>query len=817
MSRLNDYERGKIRTDRGEIIDKGNWGFDPVHPDYNDGADPSGTKDAYESFRLADVDAAAAGMSLAPTPGTYKIGTNLTLSAGFRPVEGVYIQPASGVTVTFNGPVSAGLWQWIDNSAGGSVVFGTKNKQVYAEWFGAGDAGSVDDRIGINRAITAAPSGGEVLLGSVAYSFDGGGASDGIISLKSNVTLRSGRPGQYAKISVSNTHASYGAINLDRVDNVTLQDLHVYGDAVITSEGVVGTASTILGSVVNIGDSTRVTVKHCYVENTVGNTSQGNAFNFNGGHSHVLHDIRSRYTNDVVNIRASSVTVDGFDFEHILQAPGGGVATNATIYIVAGRRHQISILNGRIRWCETGIDVGTTARGVYVENVHIEGASKQAFLCKDQCQSVVFHNCSHTRLRQATGDFVVTAGGGNVIPSATRDIHFTDCVSHARPVPIEVLTVSAAAAGATSITVNRLLGQKDHLGVLIPSGASFVLDGVTVTTTADVLFQEASVGSSQTIPCNALSGPIANSSSVTYQRDAFPGVGFDIQGGKHGKIKNCEVYGGSNAIRLQSTSADGVTVSDARLVEHWDIEGCTIEVAEVPGATNWYGVNIIHARFINSRSNTFLGPGRATNNRHGYHLDQIGGTVTPLAAFHANIGEGDRFVNLWNPFLSDGNVDFVRVGRHFVHDVERVFYLLDSTTDANWLAEETVVESRSPTTPAIPTYVQVVGTPDYFAQNLVFKGQRLAYNSDVVEVASATVFLTYRGHTIRVTSAGTIGDPNTSVFEPYKRITIVNASGGIVDVPHGGAYRTRTGATVSLAAGQAMALVYTATGTWAEA
>lgn len=93
------------------------------------------------------------GAGLIVGPGVYWFAANATCEAPFTPQPGCMIRPASGVTVTFNGPVTAGPYQWIDLSLGGSVVW-TNTERVLPQWTGSDTDG----------VVYRTPEGGEGLV-----------------------------------------------------------------------------------------------------------------------------------------------------------------------------------------------------------------------------------------------------------------------------------------------------------------------------------------------------------------------------------------------------------------------------------------------------------------------------------------------------------------------------------------------------------------------------------------------------------------------------------------------------------------------------
>lgn len=104
MSIVNEYELGLLRLDRGEFVDKANHGADPNHPDFVDSAEiRDGTTDARAAFVNAQTFAAQYDLPIIPSPGTYRIASDLTLSSPVVLFAGVVLKPDSGVTVTISG------------------------------------------------------------------------------------------------------------------------------------------------------------------------------------------------------------------------------------------------------------------------------------------------------------------------------------------------------------------------------------------------------------------------------------------------------------------------------------------------------------------------------------------------------------------------------------------------------------------------------------------------------------------------------------------------------------------------------------------
>jgi hypothetical protein len=96
-----------------------------------------GVADDRAAVALASTNAGATGQGIVFPRGTYKIGSNLTLSVPVFLSAGAILKPASGVTVTVTGHFQAGLYQCIDVSLGGKVVFSKGSvTEIYPQWWG---------------------------------------------------------------------------------------------------------------------------------------------------------------------------------------------------------------------------------------------------------------------------------------------------------------------------------------------------------------------------------------------------------------------------------------------------------------------------------------------------------------------------------------------------------------------------------------------------------------------------------------------------------------------------------------------------------
>jgi hypothetical protein len=123
-----------------DSIDKA-WGGIPFVTDSNANAS-DGTTNAVSAI----ASAMATGAYIF-TPGVYRISSNITLTGHIHIMPGATLLPASGVTVTIAGNLSAGRHRIFNTSLGGTFVSaaatatGTPTTIVYPEWWGATGTG----------------------------------------------------------------------------------------------------------------------------------------------------------------------------------------------------------------------------------------------------------------------------------------------------------------------------------------------------------------------------------------------------------------------------------------------------------------------------------------------------------------------------------------------------------------------------------------------------------------------------------------------------------------------------------------------------
>jgi hypothetical protein len=123
-----------------DSLDK-TWGGIPFVTDSNANAS-DGTTNAVSAI----TSAMATGACIF-TPGVYRISSNITLTGHIHIMPGATLLPASGVTVTIAGNLSAGRYRIFNTSLGGTFVSaaaattGTPTTIAYPEWWGATGTG----------------------------------------------------------------------------------------------------------------------------------------------------------------------------------------------------------------------------------------------------------------------------------------------------------------------------------------------------------------------------------------------------------------------------------------------------------------------------------------------------------------------------------------------------------------------------------------------------------------------------------------------------------------------------------------------------
>ena len=129
-----------------------------------------GTNRTYGTLSSAVVQVGEANVEFEIAPGTWTITSNLTIPSNIslRFPKGAVLDVASGITLTLNCGIVAGLNQIFSGAgtfAGTPVV-----DRFFPEWFGAKRDGSTDDQAAINTVSTlASTANGEVYFSAGTY------------------------------------------------------------------------------------------------------------------------------------------------------------------------------------------------------------------------------------------------------------------------------------------------------------------------------------------------------------------------------------------------------------------------------------------------------------------------------------------------------------------------------------------------------------------------------------------------------------------------------------------------------------------------
>lgn len=204
--------------------------------------------------------------------GIFEPTSNLVITKILQPLPGGMIKPASGITVTITKlAYEPGPYQWIDTSAGGSVVIHSEKR--LPQWWGAAGDGITDDTKAIQAAINSIPQYGGSIIDF--YPTTSGYAvknltlpTDRYVHLKGIGSTRVGsNRGRAVTSCILQIAASKGP-----VIQVGPKSGGTYMGTLIEGLQIKGCATG--GDLINIAHRTRgVTVRDCWLENHPSNTT----------------------------------------------------------------------------------------------------------------------------------------------------------------------------------------------------------------------------------------------------------------------------------------------------------------------------------------------------------------------------------------------------------------------------------------------------------------------------------------------------------------------------------------------------------------
>ncbi len=148
-------------------------------------------------------------------------------------LHGGTIAVGTGLTLTINGAIEAGLYRIFICSGTGKAVFGTSAKESYPEWWGAVGDGTTDDTVALNAAYDS--GAGNVVIGIGTYRFTSKLSWDDYVNVRGTHMEESIllKDGNFDGIEISG-NAAYSAT----------ENLYVKGQ---TANGGVGLLGTLAG------------------------------------------------------------------------------------------------------------------------------------------------------------------------------------------------------------------------------------------------------------------------------------------------------------------------------------------------------------------------------------------------------------------------------------------------------------------------------------------------------------------------------------------------------------------------------------------
>lgn len=213
-------------------------------------------------------------------PGIYKLSSNITIPSNVTLwfLNGAMISPDSGVTVTINGSIEAGLYTIFTGL--GAIAGKIKVPMAFPEWFGAKGDGATNDSSAIQKAIN---TGAHVRLSQGTYYIGNTGLTNvkGLSGVGKSLTKLTYDGSTTTAISVTNESWEIRGLSIEHVGS------HSGSYAMVISNGSYGTLESVFvrngTNGVSIADSQSIKIYDVEIWSFL-----GYGLLFNGGNNDIF-------------------------------------------------------------------------------------------------------------------------------------------------------------------------------------------------------------------------------------------------------------------------------------------------------------------------------------------------------------------------------------------------------------------------------------------------------------------------------------------------------------------------------------------------
>ncbi len=623
---VNTFEKGMIRLDRGQYIDKGNNVISVLHPDYRGGAVGDGVYDDYEAFRLAEDDASALGIPLELAAGrTHYIGSDITIS--LLRVNSGKIKPGPGVTVTVNGHDITPDGQWVDGSVGGTVSFlwgGVVNAKEYSTLdLALAAIGATDAVLLMPPGVTYTLTANTTIPANVTLDMQGGViVTNGfVLTLNSRIAAgywqafdTSGGGGGSVAFSghTGIAHAEwFGALGNDTADDT------VAWKAVLAAMNAGGPGGTVL---CRPGATYQVTTDLPVTGVQIDLNKASLHFAFNGDYEGVRLRNNSSMCNGTVYV--TGVTGGGSSGQFLVPVVIGDFLTNTGYSNIRASRLTVNT----VRPSGVGVFVTADSHDVEIEGITLPSSTTLAIGCLIHWSgagitppTLTTHPYNITVRHLTAG--VMTRDANDcalLFISAAHSIHAEHLYAEqfGGPTGPSLLHITAGDLGYEYASADqKALAMQDIVisGVVCPDsrGRAIMVDGRADNATGMPEYPIPAIITGVKVSGAGASAPLEGGVRVMYTADTY--IEAEVSGFDHGAT----VEQGCKRIKLRGSytgnQRHGVLVSGANM------EDCDISVEArgngADGTTNAAGV------FVNTSVRTRV---------HGCVLGALTGTETQV-------------------------------------------------------------------------------------------------------------------------------------------------------------------------------------------